>query len=389
MAEINEKGSNCTIRLLAVASKAAYCIKKDNNIDPNYKSYNEVLTDISTHGYEITRSIAPINSLGTGTTPLAAVCLSPKDDPQSPIIISYRGTRVAGDVISNVVLGTTGVVEKLFRDEAYNFYQKIREENPNRQIILTGHSLGGHLAHYVATKAYNTDYNLVSNPLIQVRTFNTAPLNTTHSAVFGNNQGLLAQFVNYRLSSDIVSDLPMQEYPGNTFAFPCAKNLVDAHLIGTISKSLPEEILNQRVGGSSEFDKNNNLLIEMINGVKGGYQCHVNGQFFSKFRAGATNLKAMEEGFPDVIKAIERRDYTGAIQKLTEIDGKLQGEVSKDIIDVLKKSTAAIEQSCMLCPSHTQAQQNWKSTMQSFRMADVSEKKEEAQKNVNASLKGQ
>lgn len=44
------------------------------------------------NGYAITDSIAPIGGQGTGKTSLAAVCLTPQD-PQSPIVISFRGTK--------------------------------------------------------------------------------------------------------------------------------------------------------------------------------------------------------------------------------------------------------------------------------------------------------
>lgn len=149
--------SKCTIRLLTQACQAVSRIKKNNIIDPTEdESHSQILIDMAKNGYAITKSIAPIGVQGTGETSLAALCLEPQD-PQSPIVISFRGTKTGKDVISDIRLSTLGVVEKEFRDAAFKFYEDIKKANPGRQIVLTGHSLGGHLAQYVATKAYNTD----------------------------------------------------------------------------------------------------------------------------------------------------------------------------------------------------------------------------------------
>lgn len=52
-------------------------------------------------------------------------------------------------------LSTLGVVEKEFRDAAFQFYEDIKKANPGRQIVLAGHSPGGNLTQYVATKGVN------------------------------------------------------------------------------------------------------------------------------------------------------------------------------------------------------------------------------------------
>jgi hypothetical protein len=334
---------SCTVRLLTLAAQSAYRVKNDNLIDSSYsEEYSKGLIAIGEHGYAITDSIAPIGSKGTGTSPLAATCLMPNDS-QGPIVIAFRGTKTMGDVGSDIKLGIGGVVGAPFRDAAFAFYQKVREENPGRSIVLTGHSLGGHLAQYVATKAYNTDPQLRSNPLVQVRTFNTAPVSTKHSVVFKNNKTLLAQFVNYRLSPDVVSDLPLGTYYGNTFVFPCSKRWYSSHTMGAVIKHLPVDVLNQTIG-TKDSSKNHNLLIELTNGLFHSYQSQVKGQFFSRFRAGAKNVAAMQEALPIIIEHIKNGRYGQAVDALEALEKKMNGSMSKNVIHILRKSTDEVRE---------------------------------------------
>lgn len=331
--------SSCTVRLLAIASNATYLLKKDNNIDHDLA---ETLAGIAEHRYDISKAAAPANSMGTGKSPLAALCLSPKDS-KSPIIISFRGTKTRSDIFSDLRLGALGVVEQEFRDSAFKFYQEVRKDHPDREIILTGHSLGGHLAQYVAIKAYNTDPDLKANPLLQVRTFNTAPIQTTHSSVLESNPQIATQLVNYRLSNDIVSDLPLKEYYGNTYVFPSSHGVLSSHSLDTIQKSLPDDILNQQVGANSESEKKHNLLIEHTNGVLHSYQCRVNDQYFSRSRAGVKNLAEMQKIIPEALKLIKNHDYDNAIEKLDELKTKLNGKTSTQIVNELMKKTLEIK----------------------------------------------
>ncbi len=333
------KKSKCTISLLISAAQAAYRVRKDNVINPNeHPSNPELLANIANNGYEIVKSIVPVKNEGSGRSPLAAICYKPQDS-EGPLVISYRGTDAMGDVLSDLRLVTGGTVEKKFRDAAFEFYQQVRKENPNREIIITGHSLGGHLAQYVAAKAYNTDTKLQTNPLVQVRTFNTAPADTAHNAVFNKFPQLLAQFVNYRLSPDAVSSLPLQKYTGNTFIFPSNKGTLNSHKLGTMKEQLPAEILNQEVTAHSDTAKKQTMLVELVKGVASSYQCRVEGQLFSRFRAGAKNVIEMQKAFPEIIKFIEKGQYDEAAFKIEALQGKLSGNVSKQLTDILMQKT--------------------------------------------------
>jgi hypothetical protein len=340
--------SKCTVGLLALASQAIYRVKKDNIIDPTYsKMYAQTLIDIDKHGYAITKAIVPKSSKGTGETPLGALCMMPRDN-ESPIVIAFRGTKSRSDYGSDVRLGVTGTVEKAFRDSALEFYQKIRKENPDREIILTGHSLGGHIATYVATKAYNTDPDLVANPLLQVRNFNPAPVKSKHLSVLKNHPHLHSLFVNYRLSSDVVSDLPLQKYTGNTFVFPCNKRSWASHSMQAITTFIPQEVQDQTVGTSQDGSKKFHQLLELYQGVLQSYQSRVEGQYFSRYRAGAKNLAEMQKILPQLIKLLEKGYYDDVVHGLDALKEKMNGSVSKRMVEVLMQSTINVKSHHMM-----------------------------------------
>ena len=332
------KKSKCTVGFLVSTAQMAYKIGRNNDVDPSIKQATEIAQEIEDNGYSIERSIAPISGKGTGKSSLAAVCLK-SEDPDAPIIISFRGTQTFSDVLSDGKLTATGVVEESFRNAAFEFYQQVRKEYPNKEIIITGHSLGGHLAQYVGTKAYNTDPELQASQALQVRTFNTAPIRTTHNEVFQQNPQLYSQFVNYRLSPDMVSNLPMQQYYGNTFVFKSDQNALISHKLGVLKDLLPEHVKEQEITGVTPAEKKQNLLVELFKGVESSYECRVQGQLFSHLRAGKKNLEEMQKAFPDILNSIENGNHDEAILKLEGLKDKLNGTVSKQMIDTLIHKT--------------------------------------------------
>jgi len=73
------------------------------------------------------------------------------------------------------------------------------------------------------------------------------------------------------------------------------------------------------------------MLLELISRVASSYQCRVEGQYFSRFRAGAKNLAEMKEALPVVHNLIENGQYDQAVYKLVELKEKLNGTFSNGI----------------------------------------------------------
>jgi hypothetical protein len=338
------RNPKCDIELLILASQSAYRVKQGNKV--SRVDYNRMHVGIDQKGYKIIDAIAPVGCGGTGGSSLAATCLEPITG-EGPIVVAFRGTKTKADVASDLLIGARGVVERSFRDSAFEFYTKIREKYPNREIVLTGHSLGGHLAQYVATKAYNKASNASDSslPNVQVRTFNTAPVNTKHGAVFQKHRFLNARFVNYRLSPDIVSDLPMKASYGDIFSFTSKKNFLKAHALNSMLTDLPADIRSQEVGSSTTSEVRHNLMLEQVRGAFKSYQCRVEGQWFSKHRQGFKNLAALRSVEDQILSALTHKNYDQALAYLKKLDGKLSGTASKNIVERLKRNVTIMQES--------------------------------------------
>lgn len=88
------------------------------------------------------------------------------------VVIAYRGTERLGlgenisdtnalmkDVFVDVNL-MTGNYDKQFED-AFDFFETVKTQNPDRKIVIVGQSLGGALAQIVAAKEYTVNKNAV------------------------------------------------------------------------------------------------------------------------------------------------------------------------------------------------------------------------------------
>ena len=176
-----------------------------------------------------------------------------------------------------------------------------------------------------------------------MRTFNTAPITTNYESICQKIPGLLSQFVNYRVSSDVVSDLPFEKYPGNTFVFPGRNKFWNSHSMGAVHQHIPSNITELTVGSGDGFMKVHNQLVEMIYGLLFSYQCRIDGQFFSRYRAGVKNLAEIKHHLPEILRFIGQKNYDQALVKLADLKEKVHGNFSTGIVDVLMLSTAAVK----------------------------------------------
>jgi hypothetical protein len=149
------------------------------------------------------------------------------------VVISYRGTDLKNpsDLLADteILLGRDKV--KVFLndrfDEANQLYEKVKQEYPESEITLTGHSLGSAEAIYVGTK--NNTKSVSFNE-------GTSPLDALFSR-FGNPEADKKQTV-YITGKDIVSNLSILE-PYN-IKFVSAKNDLN-FLSHSLNYFLPEK----------------------------------------------------------------------------------------------------------------------------------------------------
>ncbi|KTD04583.1 lipase family protein [Fluoribacter gormanii] len=337
----------CTIGLLLSAAHLAYRIIGENN-DLRYEERSAYITtrqllhDIDESGYRITKktNVDVKNSNG-----LTAVRLEPQDN-KSPIIISFRGTDSIREVFSDINLILTGTVGKKLQKEAFSFFKETKKNFPDREIILVGHSLGGHLAQHVAAIAYAEDSNLITSKKVHVRTFNTAPINSLHGRWLSNEHpSIFSQFCNYRLDRDVVSQTPVQQYYGNTFSFCTEKGMFSAHPLRAMRAVLPESVKNLEVGGASEVQRDLNTLKEAVIGIKEAYAAHIRGQWFSKFRMGSENKKIIDETLDMVTKELNKNppdlETAKVLLKLSKLG--THGSTSRNCLNCLINDVVYIQ----------------------------------------------
>ncbi|KTC85166.1 lipase family protein [Legionella brunensis] len=341
--------SKCSIGLLVDAAHLAYRIEGENSTlrsdeDPrNGNTSTTELTDsIAKAGYLITDKTNPDVKNSTGLT---AVRLEPIDE-ESPIVISYRGTASLNDMLSNTNLGITGTVGNNLRKEAFSFYEETKKKFPHRDIIITGHSLGGHLAQYVGAKAYATEPDTRKSMNLHVRTFNTAPINTIYGEkLMLNCPHVFSQFCNYRLDSDLVSDLFIHDYYGNTFSFQTEKGISKSHPMGEVREVIPEAVKNLEIGGIGRAHRDLNTLKEGVLGIKEAYAVHIKGQWFSKYRMGVKNKELIDKALDSVTECLNKNppDFIGANKHLQVARFKTSGPTSSHCLNLVIKAVYIVQ----------------------------------------------
>ncbi len=339
----------CNVKLLIHASSATYGLQGQDTNQPIGAEKNEALAEFSKAGYKLADYRTPQNSGGTAAAPMAALCLEPTSGDNGPIVIAFRGTKKKDDIWSNLNVGAKGVAKKEQRDAAFAFYEEMQKKYPNREIILTGHSLGGNLAQYVAARAYSqADSAGKPMPTLSVRTFNPAPIKTRYSEVFTKRPELTKQIVNYRLSKDVISSdkTPFHASYGDMYVFQSKLGTKKAHDLSSMLQEIPPAVLNRTIG----FSKNDQL-IEQVNGSFESYQCRVNNQWFPGFRQGAVNLNAFETRKQSLLAALQNHDYGEAKAIIAELRNDTSGSTSTHLLNVLHNNIEDTEKTEKIKPA--------------------------------------
>jgi len=314
--------SICDLDLLMHASQAVYRIVAPKTIeDKNATSIPDVTKTIEAKNYNIYGTISPGEF--QENSHVCALALEPIDD-KAPIVIAFRGTKTQRDMGSNASITVRGVAGKNLCEEAYQFYQKIKDKFPGKEIVLTGHSLGGHLAQYVAAKAYANKHEKLF-----VRTFNSAPINTTHGTKLKTSE--LNNFVNFRFSKDVLGKLPFKACYGDIYVFKSGaeegevglsrlEKMKKRHSLKRFYTALPKEIRNLQVGSSSSMGYEEAVAIEKMKITQASNVRYDQRKWFEKYRVGRNNLQFFNEHLPKLNALIDKvkKNQSNVVQQRIE-----------------------------------------------------------------------
>lgn len=148
------------------------------------------------------------------------------------LIVAYRGSESndVADIIEDWVMADglgwlTGL--NVQAPSAKSFIARIMKENPNYNIYVTGHSLGGSLAYNAASKAVDVDSSRVK----RVAVYNALGLVmgvTLGTFDIKDEKNLLSiedKIYDYRVEWDVVSKIPFTFHYGNEIEVPYSKDL--------------------------------------------------------------------------------------------------------------------------------------------------------------------
>lgn len=120
-----------------------------------------------------------------------------KNNGNNEVIIAFRGTNDnVLDMKSNEAI-LKGEIPQQYYD-AKKLFENVKKEFPNNKIVLTGHSLGGSLAHLVASSDSSTS-------AVTFNTLGVKPIVEKYSEFKDNNNCLT-----YNTSSDLTSNYTEQ-----------------------------------------------------------------------------------------------------------------------------------------------------------------------------------
>tara|TARA_R110002126_G_scaffold283494_1_gene432726 strand:+ start:6695 stop:8209 length:1515 start_codon:yes stop_codon:yes gene_type:complete len=291
--------SICDIELLMIASQATYRIVSDHEIQEKPQtSISNVMGKIAEKNYNIFKIKYQSHNH------LCALTLEPVDD-RAPIVIAFRGTKTRKDMLSDMSIVARGVAVDKLRAEAWGFYEAMRKDFPGKKMVLTGHSLGGHLAQYVAARAYHQDEHVLVR--IEVRTFNSAPIDTKHGRELSADT--LSHFVHYRFAEDLMHKLPFNTCYGDVYIFKAEFNNTEEqavqinhfeqikknHSLKEFYRALSPHVKALRVGHVVSMSPKHVAALEKIKAMQASDAYYVSKKWFLKSRIGKKSLSIFNQ----------------------------------------------------------------------------------------------
>lgn len=171
-----------------------------------------------------------------GKTGFRAVALQPTDANDRRVIVAFAGTRDAVDWKANAGQGL-GLPTKQY-SAAVQFADKWKATHGDRNVILTGHSLGGGLASYASIKTG-----------LRATAVNSAPLALNH---LGLNPRAASRITQYYVPGEALSILnaknPLDIRPGNQIAVQGKNSILDPrspitnHSLGSVAPNIPAPV---------------------------------------------------------------------------------------------------------------------------------------------------
>lgn len=344
----------CDLELLVNACQASYRVTGGGEIDDQLAfkktaeerrdSFLTTSVNIEEKGYKLTDSVRHKSK----TSNVTAACFAPVAGDE-PIVIAYKGTTTSVDVASDLnIVKTKGRALKQARKDAYDFYLKMREKYPDRQFVITGHSLGGNLAQDVALRGF-----VEHKHRNMVRTINSAPIKTDEGErVLAYHPEVLDDFVHYRLSRDLVSGQIARKMFGSAYGdIYCfrskkfASSRLNSHMLFAVNDALRSgadgEMRYIQIGASTDsgVEHQDARMLEMIYGVQHSYETRVNGRWYSRFTMGPINIKVMDDALTQIRGLINQgpAKHEAVIQRFDLLFSQVSGGEARGYIKKLRE----------------------------------------------------
>ena len=139
--------------LYSLFAKASYCKNRYETKVSAQKAFNSwyynTEENIDNPTWQVL-NISGNDETGVGTAWGGFAAVAYKNNITNEIVIAFRGT----DSPMDILISDSQIAFNLTPQQAtaaVNFYEKVLQENPDSSISITGHSLGGALAQYVAS----------------------------------------------------------------------------------------------------------------------------------------------------------------------------------------------------------------------------------------------